>query len=73
MLTSPFVFVVLVTRLSEHSVITETAGCYAHMYLAARKVADLRESEPHARPVIVKHLLQGTFGNLEETQHASHN
>lgn len=73
MLTSPFVFVVLVTRLSEHSVITETAGCYAHMYLAVRRVADLKETEPHALVSITKHLLQGAFGSLEETQHASHN
>ena len=54
-----FVYVVLVTRLSEHTLLTEIDSVWTHNFLASRRVAQLRDETPRG-----KHIIRAKIGNL---------
>jgi len=61
-----FVFVVLVTRLSERTLMTEVDSVHTHMFLAARRQHDLEEDYrgKHVMVSITKHtLLEASVDN----------
>lgn len=55
-----FAYVVLVTRMSERTLMTEVDSVWTHNFLASRRVAQIRDETPRGKHMLVastKHVL----------------
>lgn len=56
----PFVWLVLVVRISEHSIITQVDSVWTHNFLAQRRMQTVKETEPATTTAYCeKHLISG--------------